>query len=92
MNLDSLRESIFTLATETDRYHALFGSEGTPNGFVELNTVLSINDEESLANAILELARLNVVDIKSSYADIENWLKEIQIVDDRLYWKFPIYT
>lgn len=92
MIVKELKESIFQLSTETDRYACLFGSEGRPNGFVELNTVLHITNSADLANAILELALLHVNVHKESYADLENWLDDIKISDNRFYWKFPIYT
>jgi hypothetical protein len=90
--MDELKDAIFILSTETNRYSCLFGSEGKENGFAELNVVLQITDKASLANAILELALLEVKIHCESFADLENWLDDIQIKDNRLYWKFPIYT
>lgn len=88
----NLKEAIFKLSTESNRYSDLFGSEGKPSGYAELDVVLYINDIDSLANAILELALLEVQTHLSSYADLENWLDDIQIKDNRFIWKFPIYT
>ena len=90
--MEELKDAIFILSTESNRYSNLFGSEGKANGWVELNTILNITNQDALANAILELALLEVQTHRESFADLENWLDDIQIKENRFYWKFPIYN